>query len=391
MQTLRGRHIDFNETISLNIEEGRIAFNKAETPVLERQFDPFKGDFIISKGDPSLPIIAPGLVDLQVNGYKGVDFNDASLDEAAIHTIVHALLAQGVTSFYPTIITNDPVFINQQLQKIRQVVDSSPRIRSCIAGVHLEGPFISLVEGPLGAHDRQYVRAPDKKLMAGFLETGLVKIITLSPEWPEAPEFIGWCVQQGVTVSIGHTAANSEQISRAVDAGASMSTHLGNAAHQLLPRHPNYIWDQLANDALAAGFIGDGFHLPDSVMRTILRIKGNRAIMVSDSVSLAGEPPGVYTTPVGGKVVLSEEGRLSLADNPAALAGSAQNLFEGVKTLVRKGICSLAEAWRLASSNPTREMRLPFALTPGTPADLVLLDDRDGITILDVYKNGEKI
>ena len=386
MQTLLGRHIDLHETFTINVEEGRIAgMDVQQNP------DPFISDFVLPEVDPSLPIIAPGLIDLQVNGYKGVDFNDASLNDEGIHTIVHALLAQGITSFYPTIITNDPAFINQQLQKIRQACEGSSLIRSCIAGVHLEGPFISLLEGPLGAHDRRYVRAPDKNLMAGFLETGLVRIITLSPEWPEAPEFISWCVDQGITVSIGHTAASSEQISRAVDAGASMSTHLGNAAHQMLPRHPNYIWDQLANDALAAGFIGDGFHLPDSVIRTIIRMKGNRAIMVSDSVCLAGQAPGVYTTPVGGKVVLSEEGRLSLADNPAALAGSAQNLFEGVKTLVRKGICSLEEAWKLASSNPAKEMWLPFALSPGAPADLVLLDDRDGIKILDVYKNGEKI
>lgn len=377
MLTIYGRHINTMEPVELNIENGSV--------VSVKQIDTSE----------LLPIIAPGLIDLQVNGYMGIDFNDASLADDGILKIIDNLFAAGVTAFYPTIITNEPALINDQLVKIREAVEHSLLTRSVIAGVHLEGPFISLVDGPLGAHNRQYVQAPDIELMKQFIDSsgGLIKIITLSPEWPGSDAFIQWCRSQGITVSIGHTAANTDQINIAVEAGATMSTHLGNAAHQLLPRHPNYIWDQLANDGLSASFIGDGFHLPDSVIKTILRMKDELAILVSDSVSLAGMPAGAYTTPVGGSVVLSEDGRLSLAENPAALAGSAQNIFQAIKTLIKKGLCDLPEAWKLASINPAKEMKLPYSnpWLAGANADFVLLDDSEEISIQAVYKNGELV
>ena len=142
--------------------------------------------------------------------------------------------------------------------------------------------------------------------------------------------FIEKCAGAGVTVSIGHTGASPEQIREAVKAGATMSTHLGNGAHVQLRRHPNYLWEQLAHDELSACIIADGFHLPDAVMKVFLRVKGPRAMLVSDAVYLSGLAPGTYETHIGGKVVLTPEGRLHLAGNPDLLAGATETLAGGV-------------------------------------------------------------
>lgn len=222
---------------------------------------------------------------------------------------------------------------------------------------------------------------------------GLIRIITLSPEWPQAAHFTRQCVQRGIIVSIGHTAANTVQIERVVDAGAIMSTHLGNATHQVLPRHPNYIWDQLADDRLWAGFIGDGFHLPHQVIKVILKVKENKAILVSDSVSVAGMPPGNYTTPVGGHVVLTAEGKLHLEGKPGVLAGSAQTLAQAIKHLCKQELITLAGAWNLASVNPFSLMNKGrTGLYKGCRADLVVFNDNDkAFSILATYKNGNKM
>ncbi|GAB2519118.1 N-acetylglucosamine-6-phosphate deacetylase [Spirosoma aerophilum] len=339
--------------------------------------------------EEDLPYIGPGLVDMQVNGFGGVDFNDAALTVDEISSITRSLLKLGVTTFYPTVITNADETIRTILKTIRQACETSPLVAACIGGIHLEGPFISPEEGPLGAHPKSHVKAPDWSLLQSFIEASgdRIRLITLSPEWPGSAEFIRQCVAHGLLVSIGHTAASPAQIQEAVDAGARLSTHLGNAAHQLLPRHPNYIWEQLAQDRLAASVIADGFHLPPSVLNVILRMKGQKTILISDSVSLGGMPPGNYHSPVGGAVTLTEEGKLHLAGKPTVLAGSAQPLLWGVHQLVRLQLASLTQAWNMASINPSRLLNLPQqgGLTIGAPADLVLL--RVG-EVIDVYKKG---
>src|SRR5436190_12476173 len=174
----------------------------------------------------------------------------------------------------------------------------------------------------------------------------------------------------GVTVSIGHTAATPEQIRAAVSAGASMSTHLGNGSHLVLPRHPNYVWEQLAQDALAACIIADGFHLPDSVIKVVMRVKGPNAILASDAVYLSGLKPGSYRTHIGGKVVLTRDGKLHLASNPKLLAGSVQMLIRSVEHLIRAGLTDPGEAWEMAAKRPAMAMKLSASrgLDPGGPA-----------------------
>ncbi|MBB6734308.1 amidohydrolase family protein [Cohnella sp. CBP 2801] len=352
-----------------------------------------------------LPWLAPGLVDLQVNGFAGIDFNALPPETRSIGSAVRMLLRQGVTTFLPTVITNSDEAIEQLLASIASACAEDELVRACVAGIHLEGPFLSPADGSRGAHDRKHIRAPDWESFRRWQRAadGRILILTMSPEWENSARFISRCVSEGVIVSIGHTAATPGQIREAAAAGASMSTHLGNGAQLQLPRHPNYIWEQLAADELTACVIPDGFHLPDSVLKVFLRAKAGRIAFVSDAVSLSGLAPGAYRTPVGGDVVLTPEGRLHLASDPQLLAGSAQMLIDGIAGVVGRGLCTLAEAWELGSAAPAAAAGLTGVgrIEPGSAADLVrfrrLPDPRisDGgearLTIEEVYKAGKLV
>lgn len=345
------------------------------------------------KGSSSLPWLAPGFVDLQVNGFRGVDLNTLPLSADSVFAVTRMLWQEGVTAYLPTVITNRDDRIEEAVRAVAGAIRQYPVLDRVIPGIHLEGPFISPLDGPRGAHDPACVKAPDWALFKRWQNAadGRIRLVTLSPEWPNAHEFIEKCVRHGVKVAIGHTAASTEQIAVAVRAGASMSTHLGNGSHPMLPRHPNYIWDQLAEDDLWACMIGDGFHLPDSVLKVILRVKRGRAMLVSDVVDLGGHEPGEYETHIGGKVVLTLEGKLHLKGQPLLLAGSVQTLRQGVWNLQRKRLCELREAWDMASVRPAAYLGLPTqqGLAIGAPADLVVFEPTDEqIDIVRTIKQG---
>ncbi len=340
--------------------------------------------------------IGPGLVDLQINGFRGLDFNTLPVADDLAGAVTRELWSEGVTSYYATVITNAPDAIESCVHAIAKACLRDEDAGAGIAGIHLEGPFISPEDGPRGAHERRYVTAPDWKKFQRWQKAagGRIRLITMSPEWPSSAAFIRRCADSGVTVSIGHTAASVEQIRYAVAAGASMSTHLGNGCHLTLPRHPNYLWEQLAQDALAACIIADGFHLPDAVIKAIMRVKGPNAMLASDAVYLSGLKPGRYTTHIGGKVVLTDDGRLHLAKNPKLLAGSVQMLIRSVEHLIRAGLCDPGEAWEMASSRPAFVMRLAQGrgLEPNAPGDVCVFDrDVDRITLLETWKSGRKV
>lgn len=357
-------------------------------------------DGAISRMSPSaadrrgLPIVAPGFVELQINGYHGLDFSDPQLSSDEILHLTKTLLKEGVTSFYPTVTTYPKDVIKKALSNISTAVNRNSLVKASISGIHLEGPFISKEDGARGAHKVENVIPPDWHLFQQWQESaeGLIQIITLSPEWPEAPEFIRKAVESGVRVAIGHSAATTDQIKAAADAGATMSTHLGNGAHAMLPRHPNYIWDQLAEDRLWSCIIADGVHLPDSFLKVVHLVKQDKTIIVSDAVYLSGMPPGEYTNRKGIKVVKTESGKLHLADNPNLLAGSAQVLTWGIEHLIQHLSIPFAEAWDMATINPATCMGLPFSgLNEGTPADFVLCNvENNHIHISETYKNGDK-
>ena len=302
---------------------------------------------------------APGFIDLQVNGFAGVDYNQpgAALDEIA--RSIRALHACGVTRFLPTVITASPEAMEGALRNLAAACEL-PAEGDSIAGFHVEGPHISPEDGPRGAHPRRWVRPPD---LAEFrrwqaASGGRIRMVTLSPEWPGAAEYIARIVAEGVVAAIGHTQANAEQVADAVAAGAKFSTHLGNGAHAVMRRHPNYIWDQLAEDRLMAGFIADGFHLGAAFLKTALRAKGaSRAVLVTDATAAASAPPGCYTL---GELPLdlTSQGRVVLAGEDR-LAGSALSLDRAIGKAIELTGISLAEAVRMATLNPARAGGLP--------------------------------
>ena len=199
--------------------------------------------------------------------------------------------------------------------------------------------------------------------------------MTLSAEYPESPDFIARATASGVVAAIGHTSANSAQIAACVAAGASLSTHLGNGAHRMLRRHPNYLWDQLADDRLMASLIVDGHHLPREVVRTIVRAKTpERCILVSDLSGLAGLPPGRYASELCELEILPD-GRLVIAGQDQLLAGASEPIGTGVANVMQFADLDLATAVEMASSRPAQVIgRAPNRLASGDPADLTLFD-----------------
>ena len=341
--------------------------------------------------------IAPGWIDLQVNGFAGVDYNSAASTHEEIARSIRSIFACGVTRFFPTVITGSPENMTAALRNLANAKESIPEGASMEA-FHVEGPYISPEDGPRGAHPAHWVRPPDLDEFYRFQDAaqGNIRLVTLSPEWPEAPRFIEKIVEKGIVASIGHTRASSTQIADAVSAGATLSTHLGNGADAVLPRHPNYIWDQLADDHLAASFIVDGIHLPSSFLNVALRAKGlERSVLITDAVAPAGCSPGPYKL---GEVdvELHADGSVRLAGG-TRLAGSALMMHRAITNVMKAAGLNLRDAISLATRNPARVGRIGCrqrGLNPGDRADLVLFrydEPSNRITILETWLNGAKV
>jgi N-acetylglucosamine-6-phosphate deacetylase len=298
----------------------------------------------------------PGFVDLQVNGFVGVDFTDPSLTTDGVLKAVAAIGKTGVTRFLPTLVTSPPETF---AASARTVVRTK---HPAIVGIHMEGPYISPEDGPRGAHLRQFVReaSVDDFRRRQDAAEGRIVIVTVAPEVPGAVPLIEYLVANKVRAAIGHSNANGTQIGDAVKAGATMSTHLGNGCANMLPRHPNVIWEQLAEDRLLAGFIVDGHHLPPATVKSMIRAKTPaRTILVTDAVGAAGMPPGRYT--LGGQLVeLSPEGRVAVPGAPN-LAGSALRLDVAIGNTVKFTGLPLAEVVTMASTRPAEYVGIPTA------------------------------
>jgi N-acetylglucosamine-6-phosphate deacetylase len=332
--------------------------------------------------------LSAGFIDLQVNGYAGLDLNDGELVPATVIKLAERLVRDGVTTFAPTLITAAEASIVAALRAVAEARRQSALVREMVPFVHIEGPAVSREGGPRGAHPHAHVRAPDFAEFQRWqgASDGLVGLVTLSPEWPEATEFIRALSAEGVIVAIGHTAAAPAQIHAAADAGARLSTHLGNGAAATLPRHPNFIWAQLADDRLTASFIADGHHLPADTLKAMLRAKSlDRAILVSDAAALGAMPPGSYTSNIGGDVEVEPSGRLGVAGTPY-LAGAGHLLNQNVATLVNAVGLSLADALRLATHNPGAFAGGRGTLEVGTRADLMRFRFAAGETQLTVQR-----
>jgi N-acetylglucosamine-6-phosphate deacetylase len=325
--------------------------------------------------DTSIWVI-PGLIDLQINGYGGLDVNAEDVTADVISELTHRLWQLGITAFCPTVITASRARILATLRAIAAARNADALVAQSILGVHVEGPYLSDQDGARGAHDVTQLRNPDLTELAQWQKAseGAIRIVTLAPERRGSTEYIAALRQQGVLASIGHTAASADEIGAAVAAGARMSTHLGNGAQASLPRHPNYIWTQLAHDKLMASFIADGHHLPADTFIAMVRAKSTRrSILVSDSSALAGCPPGNYSTPVGGNVTVAVDGRLLVAGTNY-LAGSGRCLLDCIGWAASSTTLTMADAVKMASTNPARILGLPRRgeLRVGTQADLTL-------------------
>ncbi|MFT3946804.1 MAG: hypothetical protein QM763_07510 [Agriterribacter sp.] len=338
--------------------------------------------------------VAPGLTDLQINGINGIDFNETPLTTDDVVNATTYLLSQGVTTYFPTVITNSDESIIFLLDAIVKACEADPLANSCIEGIHLEGPFISPVNGAKGAHNELYIKAPDWKLFERFQDAakGKIRIVTLAPEWEEAPAFIEKCVQSGVIVSLGHSVANSAQISRAVKAGATMSTHIGNGVPLMLPRHPNIIWDQLSEEELYACIIADGIHIPDAFIKVVQKIKQYKTMIVSDATCFAGMPPGEYTRHIGGDVILDKNKRVALKAEPGILAGAAKSILENIETLLEHRLYDLKDAWQMASVN-IQEFLSKNSADYKLPVNDLVIFKREGASVVinTVIKNGKVV
>lgn len=357
------------------------------------QVEPLIGRLDISQ------YVAPGFIDVQVNGFAGVDYCSPTTPHEDIARSVRAQFATGVTRLFPTVITGT---YEGMAGAIRNLAQAKAAIggpeASAMEGFHIEGPHISPEDGPRGAHPRHCVRPPDVNELQRWIDLadGNIKLVTVAPEWPGVAPYIEAAVKAGIVVSIGHTGANASQIADAVSAGATMSTHLGNGAHSVMARHPNYIWEQLAEDRLSASFIVDGIHLPKSFLKVALRAKGiERSVLVTDAVMPADCAPGRYRL---GEVdvELHPDDRVTLVGQDR-LAGSSLKMHRGVEKLMSLAGLSLIEAVTMATRNPARVCRVRArqrGLTPGERADLVLFEldpVTKALTVNEVYVDGERV
>jgi N-acetylglucosamine-6-phosphate deacetylase len=284
-----------------------------------------------------------------------------------------------VTKFFPTIITGSEERMVGALRNLTSAVRELERNNQpesyAVAGYHIEGPHLSPEDGPRGAHPLEYIRPPDIEEFHRWQEAadGMVKLVTVSPEWDGMPSYVSEVVRTGVVASIGHTKASTEQIQAVVDAGARMSTHLGNAAHPTLPKTQNYIWDQLAISKLTPSFIVDGIHIPPHFIQACMRAKSlENCVLVTDAVAPAMCAPGAYRLGQVDVELRADGSVVMLGGN--RLAGSALRMDQAIANTVRYAEITLREAVMMATQNAARMGRLSGrqrGVVPGEKADLV--------------------
>lgn len=362
MLQIKGRRYDTGESVCIETEGDRI---RAVSPI-EAPADAGR-----------LPLIAPGLFDLQINGHGGTWFSDESLTPEKVIQTLEPHYRFGITRLLPTLVTASHEAFISGFTAIRKACEQERWVDQMVAGCHQEGPYIAREDGPRGAHPLQHVRAADWDEFCCYQEAsgGRIRLVTLAAEAEGAVPFIRKAVAAGITIAIGHTGANSDQIAAAADAGARLSTHLGNGAHGQMRRHPNYIWDQLGDSRLMASIIPDGHHLPPSVIRSFIRAKGKSNVVITcDAAGLAGCPPGRYEA-ASGQVEILEDGRIVIAGQNQLLAGSSLETDVCVAHALSVADLSLREAFDMAGRNPCRLLGCEeVSLSAGSRADLVVFD-----------------
>jgi N-acetylglucosamine-6-phosphate deacetylase len=320
-------------------------------------------------------IAVPGFIDLQVNGFGGVDFLEA--DSEGYRRAGEALLETGVTGYLPTLITTPEDELVAAMREI-PIVAEGPRI----LGIHLEGPFLS--QRRLGTHPPSARRDPDLELLDRLLAAGPVRIVTLAPELPGADALIGALQLRGVTVSCGHSDATAEQANAAFDRGVRTVTHLFNAMRPFEHRDPGIAGAALARDDVIVQIIDDGVHLAPDTVALVWRAAAGRVALVTDAMAGAGVPDGAYS--LGSLEVVVRDG--AVRGPNGVLAGSVLTMIDAVRNLHALGV-GLADAVGAATSVPAAVLGLPTLgrLDVDLPADLVVLSD--SLEIESVFVGGE--
>jgi N-acetylglucosamine-6-phosphate deacetylase len=345
--------------------------------------------------DHEAPFISPGFIDIQMNGFMGLNFSGPDMEPEEIVEILPSVWKTGVTTFCPTLMTGPHESLVRSLRALEKARQIDPRFARSAPCYHLEGPYLS--PGPArGAHDITFMRPPswDELLVLQEAAGNRIGMITVAPELPGAFDFIRKATESGITIALGHTDATPEEIHRAAECGAKLSTHLGNGSPQQMDRHHAPFWAQLADDRLCASIICDTFHLPQELVQIIGRVKGTeRCILVTDASFVAGLSPGVYRSP-NAEVELLSSGQVVTIDR-RCMAGSAIGLNRAMHVFMEFGAGSMADAVAAATKNPARLLPsngITGHLREGELANLVVF--RRGARELDVervFLGGEEI
>ena len=301
------------------------------------------------------------LIDLQVNGYAGVDFSSSELSESDFVSACAKLVKHGVNTFLPTVITSSEAVYKRNLSLIARMSENV-EIKNHILGIHAEGPFISNKPGAVGAHDPDLTREPDIDFLKKMQDwsNGKIKILTIAAELPNAEKVCKYATRTGISVFLGHQDAQLSDLERLADAGAKAITHLGNGMPNMVNRHDNILQYSLVCDKLAATIITDGHHLPAHLIKTIIKAKGiDKIAIISDASPVAGMPPGKYQIS-GNDAILEENG---LFHNPTknCMVGSSATMVECVKYIDSLGILTKEQLQKVVYHNPLKLINLQTA------------------------------
>jgi N-acetylglucosamine-6-phosphate deacetylase len=381
-QMIEGIHYATGKPVQIKIENGKITEIKSIKKL---------------KDENSKTYIAPGFFDNQINGFAGVSFafGESDLTREGIEKATSELWKKGVTTYLPTLTTNSQEVLVRNFAILASSINDE-KLRGSIPGFHLEGPYINPEDGYRGAHPKQYVRLPDwDEFMEMYNASGEnILQVTVAPEMEGAQNFIKKCTGKGIVVAVGHHNASKEQLDLAVKNGAKTSTHLGNGCANMINRHVNPLWPQLANDDLMISIICDGFHLLPEEIKVFYKTKGvDKTIITSDVTSYAALEPGQYKTETGETIELTKDGKLYYpAQN--VLYGSASPITKGVGHVMEVTGCSLEDAIQMASTNPAKLYNLNDrgVLEVGKRADLVLFSLEDfEVKIKETFVEGERV
>jgi N-acetylglucosamine-6-phosphate deacetylase len=378
---IRGKIAGTESSVDIIVEYGKII-----------RIDPCQKGSSYDFGGADL-YLCSGFFDPQVNGFAGVDFNSPSLSAEGFHRAALSLASTGVTCFLPTLITSSHEKMVRQLRIIGDALRTDFLLRQMCPGIHLEGPYISPEEGPRGVHPREFIRLPQWEEVERFQEAceGRIKCITLAPELKGAIPFIKKAAAHGMVIGIGHTDASEEVLEEAVQSGARLSCHLGNATPRPSSLHQNPIRKQLAINQLMVSIIVDGIHLSPNTVNDYVRAKGvDRIVLTTDSMAGAGAPPGRYT--LGDLEVEVGPDRAARLVGNSRLAGSTLTMDRAISNVMRFTGVDLPSAIQMAAKNTQRLFpEVKGEIISGGSADLVLFEYQKDFVVRSTWIEGKKI